>query len=221
MKTHFLLLIALLVSTITFAQITPSFGVRAGVSSAGMRGDAVNNLQNMIDFAKGNIATRDRTGFFVGGYANIPLTDILSVEPGLYYSQKGYQMVGSFGLKGLDFLGANAKAKLNLNYIDLPVVLKANFNGFQVFGGPQFSYLSNANLTTTAGILGFNLLNKKMDASSEFNKWDAGLTAGIGYKLSSGLNLTASYDYGLTKVDANRSFNSYNRGIKVGIGMSF
>jgi hypothetical protein len=60
-----------------------------------------------------------------------------------------------------------------------------------------------------------------MDASSEFNKWDAGLTAGIGYKLSSGLNLTASYDYGLTKVDANRSFNSYNRGIKVGIGMSF
>jgi hypothetical protein len=221
MKNQFLLLAFLIFSTVTFAQTSPSFGIRAGVSSSGMRGDAINNLNQMLDFAKDMITTNNRTGFFAGGYASIPFGDIVSLEPALYYSQKGYELRGSLNAKGLDFLGANAKAKLNSQYLDLPVLLKANINGLQLFAGPQISYLMQADLKTTAGVFGFNLLNKKMDATNQFSKWDAAITGGIGYKFMNGVNISASYDYGLSRVDANNSLNSYNHSVKVGIGMNF
>lgn len=221
MKKQLLLFASLVISTISFAQLRPSFGVRAGVSLAGMRGDAVNSLNNLLDFSGGMITTQDRTGFFAGGYATIPLNEMLSVEPALYYTQKGYELKGALNMKGVQFLGATAKAKLNTQYIDLPVLLKANLGGLQVFAGPQVSYLANADLRTTAGVLGLNLLNYKTDATGQFNRWDAALTGGLGYQFTNGLNVMAAYDYGLSKVDANKNLNSYNRAFKVGVGMSF
>lgn len=202
------------------AQVSPSFGIRIGATSAGVRGDAVNNLKNMLDFTKGMITTTDRTGFFAGGYVTLPMDNVLSLEPALYYSQKGYEMKGELGLKGLSLLGVNAKAKLDLQYIDIPVVIKANFGGLQLFAGPEFSYLVSADLKSTAGVLGINLLNKKLDASNQFNKTDISVTGGIAYQLTHTVHLMASYDYGLSKLDANKSLNSYNRSLKVGIGMS-
>ena len=220
MKKQILLLASIIISTFAIAQVRPSFGVRAGVTSASMQGDAVNNLKNMLDFTNGMVSTNNKQGFFAGGYANIPVSNNISVEPALYYSQKGYEMQGALSIKGADFLGANAKAKLNSHYIDIPVVLKANFSGFQIFAGPQFSYLLNADLRTTAGLLGFNLLNKNMDATSQFNRTDFSGTVGVGYQFNHGINIMASYDHGLSKVDANRNLSSYNRSFKVGIGMS-
>ena len=220
MKTKTLLIISLFISTISFAQIQPSFGVKAGILSSGIRGDAVDNFNNLLDFSKGSIVTKDYTGFFAGGYVSIPFGENFSVEPGVYYSLKGYQLEGALNLKGLDFLGAKAKAVLQSQYVDIPVLLKANFNGFQVFAGPQISYLAGADLKTTAGVLGINLLNKSLDATSQFNRWDAGITGGIGYQFSNGLNISASYDYGLTKMDANKNVNAFSRGIKLGIGVS-
>jgi hypothetical protein len=221
MKKQILLLVAMIVSTFSFAQLNPSFGVRAGLSSSNMRGDAVNSLNDMLDFANGMLTTNNRTGFFAGGYVTIPVADVLSIEPALYYSQKGYELRGALNLKGMEFLGANAKAKLNSQYIDLPVLLKGNFSGFQVFAGPQVSYLVNADLRTTAGALGINLLNKTMDVTPQFNRWDVGVTGGIGYQFTNGFNVMAAYDHGLSKVDANQNMASYNRSIKVGLGITF
>ncbi len=220
MKKQILLLASIIISTFAIAQVQPSFGIRAGVTSAGMQGDVVNNLKGMLDFTNGMVSTNNRQGFFAGVYATIPVSDKISVEPALYYSQKGYEIKGALSLKGADFLGANAKAKLNSQYIDIPLVLKANFSGFQIFAGPQFSYLLNADLRTTAGLLGFNLLNKNMDATSQFNRTDFAATFGAGYQISHGINIMASYDHGLSKADANKNLNSYNRSFKVGIGMS-
>ncbi len=221
MKKQILLIITILVSTFTFAQTTPAFGVRAGVSYAGVRGDAVDNLNKLLDFTGGAIKPSNTTGFFAGAYASLPVTDVISVEPGLYYSQKGYELNGALNLKGVQFLGASAKAKLQLQYIDVPVLVKANFGGLQLFAGPQVSYLAHADLRTTAGILGINLLNSNTDATAQFNKWDVAVTGGIGYQLTNGVNLMASYDYGLSKMDANQHIKSYNNAFKVGVGISF
>lgn len=221
MKNTILLIAAIAISTFSFAQVKPSFGVRAGFSSAGMRGDAVNNFKNLLEFTDGMITTSNHSGFFAGGYASIPVGAIISIEPGLYYTQKGYQVRGELQGKGVEFLGVNANAKLNTNYIEMPVLIKANVSGFQVFAGPQVSYLASADLRTTAGVLGFNLLNSKLDATDKFNRWDLGLTGGVGYQFSNGVNVMASYDHGLSKVDANQNFNSYNRAFKVGVGITF
>jgi hypothetical protein len=221
MKKQILLFASIAFSTLAIAQSTTSFGIRAGLTSSAMKGDAVNNLQNLLDFTNGAVTTSSHTGFFAGANASIPVSDLVSIEPGLYYSQKGYEMRGDLNLKGVEFLGANAKAKLTSQYIDLPVLLKLNLNGFQVFAGPQISYLTKADLKTTAGVLGFNLLNKTMDATDQFNRWDAGVTGGIGYQFPNGFNVSASYDHGLSKVDANQNMDSYNRSFKIGLGFSF
>lgn len=220
MKKKILLLLSVAISTVAFAQVEPTFGVKAGISSTGIRGDAAENLTNLLDFSKGNITAQDHLGFFAGGYANIPINENFSIEPGIYYAQKGYELKGALNLKGLDFLGASAKAALLSQYIDVPVLLKGNFNGLEIFAGPQFSYLTKADLKTTAGVLGINLLNKTIDATGQFNRMDMGITGGIGYRFANGVNLSASYDYGLSKIDKNTSIEAYNRGIKLGIGIN-
>ncbi len=139
----------------------------------------------------------------------------------MFYAQKGAELKGQLAIKGLEFLSPNAKAKLTSHYIDLPMVLKANINGFQIFAGPQVSYLAKADLKTTAGALGFNLLNNTMDATEQFNRWDAGITGGIGYQFANGFNVSASYDHGLTKMDANKNMDAYTRSFKVGLGFRF
>lgn len=221
MKKQILLLFSIVISTLIFAQVNISGGIRAGLSDAGMHGDAVKNLNKLLDFADGMVTTGNRTGFFAGTYATIPVTDMISLEPALYYSQKGYGLKGALNVKGMEFLSANAKAQLQSHYIDMPVLLKANIGGFQLFAGPQVSYLLQADLKTTAGVLGFNLLNSKMDATQQFNRWDVGVTGGIGYQFANGINVMAAYDHGLSKADANKNFESYNRSFKVGIGLSF
>ena len=221
MKKQILLFASVLISAFTFAQSKPSFGIRAGVSSSSMKGDAVNSLQDLLDYTNGGITTSNHTGFFGGVNASIPVSELVSVEPGVYYTQKGYDMKGKLNFKGAEFLGANAQAKLSSHYIDIPLLLKLNFNGLQLFAGPQVSYLAKADLRTTAGALGFNVLDKTMDATDQFHRWDAGVTGGIGYQFQNGFNIAASYDHGLSKVDANQNFDSYNRSFKVGVGFNF
>lgn len=221
MKKHILFLSTLLVSLLAMAQDQPSFGVKGGLSSAWFKGDAVSSLQSLLDYSDGAITTGNRTGFYGGGSVNIPLGTGFSVEPGVYYAQKGYTLNGALNLKGLEILGANAKAQLTSHYIDMPLLLKANVGGLQVFAGPQVSYLAQADLKTTAGILGFNVLNRTMDATEQFNRWDAGVTGGVGYQFAGGLSVSASYDHGLSKVDAKKNFDSYNRSFKVGLGYRF
>ena len=221
MKKQILLIALMAASALGFAQLKPSFGIRAGVTSSTMQGEAVNNLQDLIDYTKGGVTASSHTGFYAGANASIPLSNIVSIEPGLYYAQKGYDMKGELNLKGIEFLGINGKANLTSQYVDLPLLLKFNFNGLQFFAGPQVSYLAKANLRTTAGALGFNVFDRTMDATDQFNRWDAGVTGGIGYQFTNGFNISAMYDLGLSRVDANQNVNSYNRSLKVGAGFRF
>jgi len=220
MRKQILLILIATCSLSAFAQ-KASLGIRGGFSSSGMRGEAANNLKDLLNFSSGMITTGNNTGFFGGGYVIIPVGAVVTFEPALYYAQKGYELKGALNLKGLDFLGVNAKANLNTHYIDLPLLLKANFKGLQVFAGPQVSYLAKADLRATAGVLGFNLLNRKMNATEQFNRWDVGVTGGIGYQLSNGVNVMASYDHGLSKTDKNKNLDAHTHSFKIGIGYNF
>lgn len=221
MKKQFLLFASAALSFAAVAQTKPSIGVRAGLSQSTLKGDAVNSFSNVLGFSNGAITSGSHTGLFGGVYARIPVSEVFSVEPGLYYTQKGYEVTGKLNVSGADFLGVNASSKLTTHYIDLPVVLKANLNGFQIFAGPQVSYLAKADLRTRAGALGFNVVNTNSDQTDQMNRWDAGITAGLGYQMGNGVNITAAYDHGLSRVNSGKSLEAYNRGFKVGIGFQF
>lgn len=222
MKKQILLFTATLFSLGAMAQSTPAIGIEAGLSSNSIRGEAASNLNSLIDFADGMLTTKSRTGFYVGINTRIPLGNKVSVQPAVIYAQKGYTLQGDFAIKGMEFLGANASAKLQNDYIDVPVLIKVDVaDGLQLFGGPQFSFLASSKLKVNAGLLGINLLNKTIDAREQFNPWDMGLVAGAGYEFKNGFNINASYNYGLSKIDANKNINGYNSGFKVGLGLRF
>lgn len=207
-------------TTNSFAQTT--FGIQAGVINSIWKGDALRSLNTIVDLTKGIITTKSKTGFSIGGYANIPLADKFSFEPGIGYSQKGYIMQGDINIEALKFLGTNTSAKVETHYIDVPLVLKAEVaKGLSIYAGPQFSYLLKNNLHVNAGILGVSLLNKKLDITNNFNRIDMGITGGIGYKFDNGLNIKAGYDYGLSKLDKNENLKAYNRAIKLTVGFTF
>ena len=126
MKNKILLFIAIITSSFSFAQ-TPSFGVKAGVAFSGMHGDVVDNFKNLLDFTDGRITTKDYTGFFAGGFATLPLSENISIEPGVYYSQKGYELNGALNVKGRLFhhrkgKGSRFLAAANSLGIDYDVV---------------------------------------------------------------------------------------------------
>jgi hypothetical protein len=221
MKKQILLFASFAVASLSFAQNKVSVGVKLGAVNSTIKGDAASSLKDLLSFSDGAISTGSRTGYFAGVSANIPINEMFSVEPSVNYTQKGYELKGALNVKGAEFLGINAKASLNSSYIDVPVVLKANINGLQIFAGPQVSYLAKADLKTTAGALGFNIVNSSMDATQQLNRWDAGVTGGVGYQFSNGLNISASYDHGLSKMDANKNMEAYNRAFKVGLGFKF
>lgn len=221
MKKKILLSLSLLVSVVAFAQPKVSFGLSAGAGIYNMRGETVNELKQVLGFTDGIITTNAVTGFNGGGYVNIPVGGNLSFEPGLYYSTKGYQLKGSYTVKDISMLSANAVSTLRTGYIDMPVLLKADFNGLQVFAGPQVSYLTGASLNTRASIAFFDVLNSNMDVTSRFSRWDAAVTGGVGYQFSNGIRLTAAYERGLMKADAKRNTELYNQGFKISAGFSF
>ena len=212
--------ISLIIMSSAKAQV--SYGVQAGVNIANWKGDALNSLSNVVDLTNGFIDTKSKTGFHVGGYVNIPITEKISFEPGVQYSQKGYAMKGDLKIDALKFLGVNASAKVQAHYIDVPLVLKAEVaNGLSIYAGPQVSYLVKNNLQVNTSVLGISLLNKKLDLTDNFNRLDVGIAGGLGYKFDNGFNIKAGYDYGLSKLDKNDNFKAYNRVVKVSVGFSF
>jgi Outer membrane protein beta-barrel domain len=221
MKKIFTLVIAsFIILTNSNAQI--SYGVLAGVNIANWQGDALNSVNSVVDLSNGFIGTKSRTGISIGGYVNIPVTEQISFEPGLYYSQKGYAMQGDLKIDALKFLGVNAKAKVEANYIDVPLLIKAEVaKGLMVYAGPQLSYLTKSSLHVTTSVLGISLLNKRADLTNNFNRMDVGIAGGVGYQFDNGFNIKAGYDYGLSKLDKNDNFKAYNRVIKLSVGFSF
>src|SRR5690606_2624853 len=150
----FLLIPFSFLTIISFAQSNIHYAVKAGLNSATINGEASNSLSDLIELSDGILSTQNRTGFYAGVTVQVPIAEGFSIEPGLYYAQKGYSMQGEYQIKGLDFIGLNAKAILQNDYIEMPVLAKLNMGAVELFAGPQFSYLASSKLKTTAGALG-------------------------------------------------------------------
>lgn len=215
-------LAAILLIAVANVNAQTSFGVRAGVNHSSLKGDAVKSFEDLVSMTDGYLTSSARTGFHAGAFAEVPLGGSISLQPGIYYSQKGYQLKGTIAADKMDFLNATATAKLQSHYIDVPVYLKANLGGgFHIYAGPQVSYLVKNNVEVEAGALGFNVFNRNFDVTDQFKSLDVSVSGGVGYDFANGLTLNAGYDHGLSRVDKNDNFKSFNRNIKVGVAYRF
>lgn len=106
---------AFVMVTVVAAQAQPRFGVRAGANYSGISGDNVDNLERMFGFHAG----------VTSQYYVTPDT-FLTLHPEILYSQKGaeYEETGF---------------KVELDYIDVPVLARINAGPLYFEGGPQLS----------------------------------------------------------------------------------
>ena len=209
-----------MVMNMMYAQV--SFGVRSGVNFSKWDGQDLQIINDLLDKTDGYAYTKGTRGMHIGGYFSIPISETFTFEPGIEYSKKGYSIKGDFQIPVLKYLGINARAQVQSHYIDMPLVIKANvYKGFNVYAGPQVSYLVRSTLNAKVGVLGITLFNRGFGITERFNKVDMGLTGGVGYQFDNGLNIQAGYDYGLSKLDKKDNYDAYNRVVKVSVGYTF
>ena len=168
------------------ATAEAQFGVRAGYNSA--------------NFSDTNFDAK--SGFHLGAYYTLG-TDFISIEPGLFYSQKGYQ-----GTE--DITGDQVDEKLG--YIDIPVLVRLKLiPAINIFAGPQASFLASRD---------YQLGDTSSSSTEVIRGYDVAGVVGAQAKLPLGFNIQASYDIGFT------SLNYYdtdvkNQVFKVSLGYSF
>lgn len=188
-----LILLSFAVLTATAASAQSGFGIRGGANFFNFGGDDVSEN----DYT-------NRVGFHAGVYASILGDGAIVIEPGVFYSVKGSQNDD----------GLNSRAVLD--YVDVPVLVRLRLgDGFNIFGGPQISFLTKSKFE---GDFGGSTFSFDSDAVKET---DAGLVFGLGYNLPKGLNIQGSYDLGMTPIFKDSDADVFNRGFKVSLGYTF
>ncbi len=215
-----LLLVFIAATFTTTAQIKPI--IKVGAVQSTWKGEAKESLDQLIDVTDGYVTSRNRTGFYAGAGVNLPLGNFVSIEPSLIYTQRGYGLKGNLTIADLKIEALNARATSQMHYIDLPVLLKIKpVAGLQIFAGPQVSYLVHNNLRADVSVLGFSLLNKDLDITEQFNRWDMGIAGGAGFEFENGIGITVAYERGFQRLDKNQNFKVFNEGYKAGLTYRF
>jgi hypothetical protein len=142
------------------------FGLKAGVNYSTFTGGDFEDIENKI-------------GLQAGVLANFGLSDLISIQPEVLYSQKGTQSKD------------DSDDKYKLNYVDVPVLVKVNAGGLFFEGGPQVGFLASAKATD-----GTN----DVDVKDIFNTVDFGYAVGLGYQADSGPMIGLRYNGGINKV---------------------
>ncbi|MEJ8844769.1 porin family protein [Lacibacter sp. H375] len=184
-------LVAIVFATTVQAQHV-NIGIKAGLN--------LYNIKNSND-----VKYDMKAGLHAGLLGHIHVTDNFAVQPELLFSSQGakYETGGT-------------ETKLNLNYLNVPVLLQYMFdNGFRVEAGPQLGFLLTAksdNGTT------------KTDIKPNLKPIDFALGLGLGYiHVPSGFGVDARYNLGLTNINDEdiTAVKSNNRGFQIGVFYQF
>lgn len=191
MKKIAVLAIAATLTTAAWSQNT-TFGIKAAVLSSAIRldieeGDAEANLDGT------------RTGFQIGGLADVKLGTNWSFQPQLNFVMKN----GSMLLLG--------EGKINMFTVDVPLNIVYNHNGFFAGVGPNFSYGLSAKLKPFDDTdPDTDLYEEEGGNDAPFKRFEIGVNSMLGYNFPGGFSLSATFTPGLTDL-----LNEDQDGVKV------
>lgn len=171
-------LIYLVVALFTFSLVNAqaSFGVKAGVNLASLN-SSDSDFNSMID---------GRTAFHVGGVANIPVSEFLSIQPEILYSSVGGKFTETFMEEDIVF-------NFIENYLSIPVMAKYYVaEGFSLQAGPQVGILLSAKAKGE-----YDGETDEEDYTDDMESLDVGLGLGVGYEMENGLFFNARYMAGM------------------------
>ena len=204
------LLITLTIFGLTQAN-AQNFGFKGGYNYSSFNGDV----------AKDN-TLKGLSGFYVGALLELPLGDVLSIQPEVIYSRQGAaweqkNILGEF------------KKDLKLDYLNIPVMAKVNLGPLFLQGGVQFGFLvGKPEVSYTRGA---QRVTEKVDKDA-YASFDFGVGAGLGVNLSQHFFVEARYTHSLTNaLDPNNNSlknahisddnNFKNAVLSLGLGVKF
>ena len=210
-KIAFLIIIAVCGLSQVRAQ---NFGVKAGYNYSTLSGEtsSISTIEGL-------------SGFYIGGLVELPISNMLSIQPELIFSRQGVDL--RQGLKNLSI--RTDTSEIRLDYLNIPVMAKVNLGPIFLEGGVQFGFLVSKPKVDSyiANVYLRNLLDK-----DSYNFFDFGVGAGLGVKLNQHFFVETRYTYSLTNVfDPNDKHfksslisdgdNFKNSVFSIGLGMKF
>lgn len=192
--------------------INAEYGIKGGVSYSKTKITGVD-----VDPFTGSYVK----GFQIGLYLDYRMDENLSLQPGVYYVEKGLKQEWVYG-------DESSIQELETKYLEFPLLLKYDINPGKSFN----PYL-------IAGGYGAVLLKAQVKAAGDpdedvkdfFKKMDYGLIGGIGVELGLGsmgnVVLEARYNMGLTNAhkiledEANSDYTVKNRSFSFLVGFRF
>jgi hypothetical protein len=186
------LMTAILMTGIASAQHGNS---PAGHVNLGIKGGVnVYNIHN-----DDNTKYDPRIGYHFGLLGHIHFNKHFAFQPEIVFSAEGAKSKEN-----------NGSPKLNLDYINVPVLFQYMFdNGFRLQAGPQAGFLVSAQAKNSSN---------STDIKNDLKPIDFGASIGISYVFPpTGFGVDARYNLGLSNINKNSSANSTNRGFQFGL----
>ena len=192
------------------------FGVKAGYNYSTFSGEtsSLSTIEGL-------------SGFYIGGLVELPISNVLSIQPELIFSRQG--VAWKRELKGFGMSVNINNADIRLDYLNIPVMAKVNLGPLFLQGGVQFGFLVGKPETssTVNGLRVTEQVDK--DAYAAF---DFGVGAGLGVNLSQHFFVEARYTHSLTNaLDPNNNSlknahisddnNFKNAVLSLGLGVKF
>ncbi|MBC7655114.1 MAG: PorT family protein [Oligoflexus sp.] len=188
MKKLFISAVAMVLITFAQAQnksILPTFGIKGGL-----------NFSNIIKTDNSNFQTDYATGFNAGVFVNIPIISVLSFQPELMFSQKGYKS------NRTGFLG-DGTFKQTTNWIEVPILAKISpASGFNIVLGPQISFLTKTT-NKYEGTFSSSQQTKYEADANKFKKSILGGVVGLGFDLTPRVSVNGRYALDFQKNNEN------------------
>lgn len=183
-------LVALLAGVSTAVAQERQVGFKAGVNVASIvfDGDPSGGYKD------------NRIGFLAGGFAVLPVGGALAVQIEALFSQKG----AKFSVDE-----ENLEAALELDYLDVPIMLRIDGpvlgnNRLHFFGGPSLAFrlgarrkLSDESFEYTQGSID--------DIEDDIEPFDYGIVAGVGLDIGRRIVIDGRYTWGLSAINKDTS----------------
>lgn len=191
------------------------FGVKAGYNYSTFSGEtsSLSTIEGL-------------SGFYIGGLVELPISNVLSIQPELIFSRQGVALRQE--IKGFGFNVSINNADIRLDYLNIPVMAKVNLGPLFLQGGVQFGFLvSKPKVNRLPNTSLFTLLDK-----DSYNSFDFGVGVGLGFNFNRRFFAEARYTHSLTNVfDPNDNLfktslisndnNFKNTVLSIGLGMKF
>lgn len=164
------------------------FSVSAQIRVAPKVGLNLANRSFEVDGLKGR--ENAIVSFHAGVIAEYYLTDFLSLEPGVLFSQKGHREEVYDG-------GNYYEDKYQINYLEIPLNLKFNFGNFYINAGPYYALAVSGKRKINGGKADLFIGN---GANDDVQKSDLGMNLGVGVNISR-TQIGVNYGFGLKNIN--------------------